>query len=269
MPKKKQVENKSAEEILTDEREACLSDTKIAECIKYLPDPTYKFNVGDFVNFGAMNSSVVEMVIANGKAYILKCNATSSNYGKPYDYDTYRLAGWTSVRPKQKCDTQFTNAESPRLYFCNSTVEGLIHKCYHFGVDMEPEYQRGFVWDISDKELLLDSIFDGIDIGKFVFVTLSDDEWAERELSYEILDGKQRLSTLKDFYENRFAYRGKFYNDLSGNDRRTFLEHHVSYAEINEPDRKEAYKHFLMLNRCGKKMDKAQLDKVQRLIDDK
>ena len=51
--------------------------------------------------------------------------------------------------------------------------------------------------------LLLDSIFKNIDIGKFVLIHLSDSEWVERGFGYEILDGKQRLSALIEFYENK------------------------------------------------------------------
>ena len=49
-----------------------------------------------------------------------------------------------------------------------------------------PDYQRGYVWEQEDKELLLDSIFKNIDIGKFVFIRLSDSEWMERNFGYEI-----------------------------------------------------------------------------------
>lgn len=80
-------------------------------------------------------------------------------------------------------------------------------------------------WNQKDKELLLDSIFKNIDIGKFVLIHISDEEWHKRGLGYEILDGKQRLNTLIEFYENRIAYNGKCFNDLSGMDKRTFTEH--------------------------------------------
>jgi uncharacterized protein with ParB-like and HNH nuclease domain len=37
---------------------------------------------------------------------------------------------------------------------------------------MNPEYQRGFVWKEEHKLKLIDSIFNGIEIGKMVFVRL-------------------------------------------------------------------------------------------------
>lgn len=35
---------------------------------------------------------------------------------------------------------------------------------------MNPNYQRDLVWDLKDKELLIESIFEGIEIGKFTFI---------------------------------------------------------------------------------------------------
>lgn len=153
-----------------------------------------------------------------------------------------------------------------KLYFINSNIESLIHKHYYFGVDFNPDYQRGYVWTQEDKELLLDSIFKNIDIGKFVFIRLSDAEWMKRNFGYEILDGKQRLSTLIEFYENKLSYKGKYFNDLSGKDKGVFRNHMVSVAEVNETDKKTVLKYFLMLNRTGKAMDETHLKAVEDML---
>lgn len=94
-------------------------------------------------------------------------------------------------------------------------IESLLfkHLSEFGGIDFMPPYQREYVWTDSDKEQLLDSIFMGSDIGKFTVRVLDDVEWFERQLSYEIIDGKQRLMTLLNFYLNRFPYKG-FYFDV-------------------------------------------------------
>jgi uncharacterized protein with ParB-like and HNH nuclease domain len=124
------------------------------------------------------------------------------------------------------------------------------------------------VWTHEDKELLLDSVFKNIEIGKFALIHLSTSEWRERGFSYEILDGKQRLSTLIEFYENKLSYKGKYYNDLSWKDRMTFKHHNVSVAEVESENKKTILKYFLMLNRTGKAMDEAQLDKVESMLNE-
>lgn len=255
------------EEKLAQEKERLLAPAHVEDAIAFMNEPSYLLNVGDKVGYGAMKSSVVEEVVANGKAYLLRCVAVHNNYGSPYEEVCYRLTPWINVRPLPAGDTNFAIQDTLFLHFNNGTVESLLNKCYFFGVDMDPEYQRGYVWNDEDREYLIDSIFQNIDIGKFVFVHLSTKEWMERGVSFEILDGKQRLSALRMFYENRFPYKGKYYNDLSPVDRRAFLQHNVSYADVETPSRKEIYQYFLKLNRGGKQMDKAHLDYVETLCE--
>lgn len=263
MAKKKEL---TKEEKLQREKENGLSN--IERKIPYLNTPSYFFGVGDKVRYGTLKESVVEEVLYEGKVYVLKCIATDNNYGNPFDYETYRVASWVEVRPIcNSADTIFSENQDVRLDYYNSSIEGLLLKQYGFGIDFDPDYQRGYVWDETDKELLLDSIFKNIDIGKFVLIHLSDGDWLERGFSYEILDGKQRLSTLIEFYENKLAYKGKYYNDLSRMDKRAFNEHQVAVAEVRETDKKTVLKYFLMLNRTGKSMDESHLTKVERMLD--
>lgn len=261
MAKKKEL---TIEEKLEKEKQSELMN--IQQELSHINEPSYFFNIGDEVKYGNLKESVVDMILYDGKVYGLKCIATNNNYGNPYDYQTYRVATWTEVRPLSSGDTTFAENQDVRLYFSNFHIESLIHKHYHFGIDFNPDYQRGYVWTQEDKELLLDSVFKNIDIGKFVFIRLSDSEWMERNFGYEILDGKQRLSTLIEFYENKLAYRGKYFNDLSGKDKEVFKNHMVSVAEVNEIDKKTVLKYFLMLNRTGKAMDETHLKAVEDML---
>lgn len=263
MAKKKEF---TKEEKLQREKENGLRN--IEDKIPYLNTPSYFFNIGDKVSYGALKESIVEEILYEGKVYVLKCIATNHNYGNPFDYETYQVASWVEVRPiDDNLDTNISENQDVRLDYYNSTVENLLSKQYGFGIDFNPDYQRGYVWEQKDKELLLDSIFKNIDIGKFVLIHLSDDEWMKRGVGYEILDGKQRLSTLIEFYENKLSYKGKYYNDLSKKDKRVFKNHKTDIAEVRETDKKMILKYFLMLNRTGKSMDELHLSEVERMLD--
>jgi hypothetical protein len=264
---RKKVEKRvqTVEEQLIEERERSLSFNK--DKFKNLNDPTYFFKIGDKVKFGALKESVVEEILFDGKVYGLHCIATNTNYGNPYDYETYNVVGWTDIRPIEYGDTNFAKNQDIKIYFNNSTIESLLHKYYSNGIDMTPDYQRDYVWEQDDKELLIDSIFNNIDIGKFALIHLDYLTYVEREQSYEVLDGKQRINAIVEFYENRFAYKGKFYNDLSWTDRRVFKNHTVSIGEVEDCDKKSVLKYFLMLNRGGKIMDQLHLKKVEEMYE--
>ena len=115
-------------------------------------------------------------------------------------------------------------------------------------------------------QLLIDSIFNNIDIGKFAFIHLDYKKWDETGYGYEILDGKQRLNAIIEFYENRFPYKGVYYNDLSGRDKRIFKNHSIVQGEVSETERKDVLKYFLMLNRTGKVMDQKHLDNEEENV---
>ena len=264
MAKKKVVKELTVEEKLQNEKQRGIET--IQRELPYINKPTYAFNIGDEVIYGSLKQSIVDEILYDGKVYGLKCIAIDNNYGNPFEYETYRVVSWTSVRPLAHDNTNFAKNQDIRISFNNSTIESLMHHHYHFGIDFNPEYQRGYVWEQKDKELLIDSIFNNIDIGKFVLIRLRDDEWRSRGLSYEILDGKQRLSTIIEFFENRFSYKGKYYNDLGGMDKIAFKHHTISVGEIDNTDKKAVLQYFLMLNRTGKSMDEEHLKDVEVVL---
>ena len=64
---------------------------------------------------------------------------------------------------------------------------------------LNPEYQRESVWTLSQKQLLLDSLFIEIDIPKLYFREISKDGY-----EYEVVDGQQRLRAIFGFMHNQF-----------------------------------------------------------------
>ncbi|WP_054028109.1 DUF262 domain-containing protein [Bacillus sp. FJAT-28004] len=65
----------------------------------------------------------------------------------------------------------------------------------------DPEYQRRRVWNDTQKSRLIESFIINIPVPP---VFLYEIEFSK----YEVMDGLQRLSTLYDFYDNKFALTG-------------------------------------------------------------
>jgi len=72
-------------------------------------------------------------------------------------------------------------------------------------IDFDPPYQRrGRLWSAVDKAYLIDSIINGFDVPKLY---LADFQFGQSSLNkaklpYAIIDGKQRLEAVFDFFEN-------------------------------------------------------------------
>ena len=252
------------EEQLLRLRENLLNEAP--EAARYLREPTYRFQKGDKVAYGFLKDPVIEEVLEGGKVYLIKCISVDNNYGKPIETETYRLAKWMDIRPINCGTTEFSENRLLRLSFNNTTVESLLFYFYNFGVDMNPDYQRDYVWSQEDKEYLIDSVFKGIDIGKFVFVKRTNEQWRKDHFSYEILDGKQRMNTLMDFFEDRLTYQGYTFSQLSAKDRNAFRNHLTSLAIVNPTQKSEVLKYFLALNRGGRVMDTKQIEKVEDML---
>lgn len=73
-----------------------------------------------------------------------------------------------------------------------------------FVIDVSPEYQRRQRWSLRKRSQLIESFLMNIPIPPiFLF---------EREYNeYEVVDGRQRLDTIRDFLSNKFALTGLTY----------------------------------------------------------
>ena len=82
----------------------------------------------------------------------------------------------------------------------------------------------------------------------------------------EVLDGKQRLTAIKEFWEDRFQYNGFYYSQLHPSDQSHFDGYLISMAEVSDPTKEQIYRYFLRLNTAGKPIAQSHLDKVAGLL---
>ena len=242
----------------------------IREEVSRSGEPTYTFNVGDSILCGSLVNCIVDELLDDGKiiGFTYIASEGKKGYSDYREYSSYRYIPWFDARPIIQGDTSFTMNRDLRINYMQQDINSLLTKHYSFGVNYEPDYQRGSVWTDEDRELLLESIFLGADIGKFVFAHYDDNDWYETNCSYEVVDGKQRLLTLVAYYENRFPYKGKYYNDLSKEDKYTFKRTMVSVGEIQDYTKETILRIFIMLNRGGKVVDDKIIENAKRLLEE-
>lgn len=71
-------------------------------------------------------------------------------------------------------------------------------------IDFLPAYQRhGRLWKKAQKQLLIDSVLNGLDIPKFYFQFMPP-KVGDMHYNYAIIDGKQRIETILEFIDNQF-----------------------------------------------------------------
>jgi hypothetical protein len=248
-----------------------------------IPTPTRTFIVGEECRLGNLSDVHIIEVLMGGKGYIVEATRHERNG------DCQVFLG----QPWFKLDKLTNTTNAPKLMSRHrdfparvSDLDSIIHLMAHGGLVCDPKYQRGYVWSEANKDALIESVFDRLDIGAFLivshagynhkgdrtqksYVTLDGTPFTiarEDDYTNAIVDGQQRLTTLIDFIHNKRPYKGVYYSQLHPQDQREFTSHSVSWRTIDEDDttEKEVIRMFLQSNR-GVPQQPEHLAKIQAL----
>lgn len=245
---------------------SALKDVREKIAFGILPqNPTRHFAVDERVLFGAHRECYVREIHDEGLFYKIECIGVQRERNTPptneFQYvEWFELIKYDGVR-----NSNFHQEERYRIRQYNGSIDSMLHQIYHPGVDFDVEYQREHVWSLDDKVALIDSIFNNIDIGKFVFVQR---DFSVVDKLYEVLDGKQRLTAIKEFYEDRFRYKGLLFSELSFVDRHAFENHSIVYGYLENPDKRGIFETFIKLNTTGRPMENKDIEKVKKLLNE-
>lgn len=116
------------------------------------------------------------------------------------------------------------------------------------------EYQRGGgLWPASAKSYFIDTILKEFPFPKVYFHERIDK--LSKRPQREIVDGQQRLTTLVDFVDDKFALgknalnlEGMYFKDLTEEQQNTFYAYTVSVDVIRNADRTEILQMFRRMN---------------------
>ena len=99
------------------------------------------------------------------------------------------------------------------------TLAGLINEIRNvnrFGLDLQPKYQREYIWKDDFKDKLIYSIVRGYPIGNISIGVLNVPN--EKKAMSEVVDGQQRLTSIYNFvekgYEIKYEYARKISEDI-------------------------------------------------------
>jgi len=77
-------------------------------------------------------------------------------------------------------------------------------------IDLSPEYQRRFRWDITRQSKLIESFLMNVPVPP---IFLNEDKYGR----YSVIDGKQRLTAITSFFKNILILKGlEIFSDING-----------------------------------------------------
>lgn len=229
---------------------------------KSIPKPTRMFNVGDLVS----GNFVIKEVIDQGKIY-----RVSFVGGKTSRIESKETLALYEKFPDLKELSEYTYIVWHKLYSLDQkpisiankkiqidlqvrNIEELISMALEKDLDMNPDYQRGYVWSPDVQQSFLQSLFNNYDLGKFTFI--------KNDKDLVILDGKQRLKTLLDFYLDLISFKGFKFSELNFLDKYFFWNKKIVLSMIENMSYQEALDQFLYLNRGGVPIQEKHINNV-------
>ncbi|MCJ8209939.1 DUF262 domain-containing protein [Mucilaginibacter sp. RS28] len=168
--------------------------------------------------------------------------------------------------------TEEANPYDPDLIKVNSkqfSVKLIDEMINNKDIDLNPDFQRNYVWTSLQKSRLIESILLRIPLPMFYFAE-------ERDGLISVVDGLQRLTTIKEFMDNKFPLKnleylkdtceGRYYTDHNGKkgiDPKYFRWFNMTQFSVNVIDpsspAKVKYDIFRRINTGGKPLNNQEI----------
>lgn len=128
----------------------------------------------------------------------------------------------------------------------------------------ETYFQRQFVWREKDKKDLIDTIMKGYPIPA-IFICDAKTNYTTLSKTYNVLDGRQRLESIFEFLDNKYEYKGKKFNQLDEDEKKSILNYNITLIQMYlEPDDTEKIKEiFKRLNKNSYNLNKMEKQSTQ------
>ncbi len=131
------------------------------------------------------------------------------------------------------------------------TIEELYSSVRDGKIISDIELQREIVYTTDKQQLVIDSIVKGIPLPSFYF-------WKREDGVLEVLDGKQRIESIKRFKENDIEYNGKLWRNTDSSIQKKINETSLSViiCEGSEEHKREI---FRRINTLGVPLSKFEV----------
>lgn len=135
-------------------------------------------------------------------------------------------------------------------------------------LDLNPSYQRNSVWTARDRRFFMDTIFRNYPSPAiFLHKTMDDDTG---KATYHVVDGKQRITTILNFVDNKFSlaadfgdsnYNGKRWKDFvkAPTIKRVLWNYRITVEELDDTSPTDINDVFSRLNKNASKLTPQEL----------
>jgi Protein of unknown function DUF262 len=120
----------------------------------------------------------------------------------------------------------------------NPTIADIYEKIEDGKLDLSPDFQRKFVWTHEHQEQFIDTILNGYPFPE-IYVCQGKVDTKKLRTSQKVIDGQQRLTTIKNYIEGAFEKPlliVKSFDNLEEMELEDFLSYQIVVRDIGKVD---------------------------------
>lgn len=164
--------------------------------------------------------------------------------------------------------TQTSYAVNVEFGYFVETIKRYIEQ---YGLNLDPDYQRGYVWTDKNKSSYIENMIRGVTTGRDIYLNCPG--WMnDFRGPMEVVDGKQRIHAISQFMNdmvhifpdkaNPFGYT---LSQFTGNlpDETAYVIIHIA----NLSNRKDVLQWYIDLNTGGTVHSDGEIERVKRLLE--
>lgn len=135
------------------------------------------------------------------------------------------------------------------------TIKDLLKLIDSDRIDLQPPYQRNFIWSPKDQRLLIDSILKGYPLPSFFIYKKNDG-------NYEMVDGQQRAKTISRFAKGMIRSSDRL--SIKDIDEDSFYSYRLNYIELFNlnPHTESLEEFYALVNKRGVHLNPAEVNKA-------
>ncbi|EPL8679438.1 DUF262 domain-containing protein [Klebsiella michiganensis] len=147
-------------------------------------------------------------------------------------------------------------------------IDMYIRWIKHGALNFSAEYQRDYVWGAREQQAFLRILITGFPIGSVALAKAPD--WDVTEGPYiEVVDGKQRLTTLKMFINNQIPIAigpdNVYWSELTRAEQLSFGRPTLSAVILDDATAKDRIAYFVAVNFTGVPQSEEHRQQVLKL----
>lgn len=145
------------------------------------------------------------------------------------------------------------------------TLNGYIND---YGLDLNPDFQRGHVWTEEQQIAYVEFFLRGGKTARVIYFNspaFGNSMNGDLDETILCVDGLQRLTSIRRFINNEIKVFGHYFNEYED---KIGLRHTLKFNINSLENRKDVLEWYLQFNSGGTVHSKEELDRVRALLDE-